>query len=137
MRTFLMKSANCSGWRIKMNNENLSKNLCEICGIEPCMYFVDCGTPECMEEEYMQCYKCPEATPIETYPDFEQSENFVKLLELNVDGVSLWWTINSGSVLCNESLPSNRKEFLKMVCRFIKNKEYIKQAIKSQEWAYE
>lgn len=150
-----MKSANCSGWRIKMNNENLSKNLCEICGIKPhygvyanfgdldddwhlvtneskCKLIAEYRYSYGVEDEDLRNLKP------EYYPDFEQPENFVKLLELNaINGTSLWWTINSGSVLCNESLPSNRKEFLKMVCRFIKNKEYIKQVIKSQEWAYE
>lgn len=120
-----------------MNNKNLSQQLCKICGIEPQIHFVDCGTPECMAEEYRQCFKCPEASPIEIYPNFEQPENFVKLLELNVDGVSLWWTINCAGVLCNENLPAYRREFLNLVCRFIKNKEYIKQAIKNEEWVYE
>lgn len=74
----------------------------------------------------------------EYYPDFEQPENFVKLLELNdINGTSLWWTINCASILCKKNLPADRKEFLHLVCRFIKNKEYIKQSIKAQEWRYE
>lgn len=46
---------------------NLSKELCEICGIEP---------------EIIEDY---DSNEYEIYPDFEQPENFVKLLKIAND----------------------------------------------------
>lgn len=136
-----------------MNNENLSQKLCEICGIKPdityqVQYYVGNSarykwvknyfiSGEIELKDMLKTYKRAKVIWVEQqFPDFEQPENFVKLLDLNVDGVSLWWTINYASILCKKNLPADRKEFLDLVCRFIKNKEYIKQAIKSQEWVY-
>lgn len=137
-----------------MNNKNLSQQLCEICGIKPrygvyvnfgdldnnfhlvtnerkCRLIADNRYENGVSDDDLRNLKPT------YYPDFEQPENFVRLLELNsINGTSLWWTINCAGVLCNENLPANRREFLNLVCRFIKNKEYIKQAIKDEEWVY-
>jgi hypothetical protein len=65
-----------------MTNKDLSRELCEICGIEAKVKYVDCGTPECLQEPWAKCEICPEAQPLEFYPDFTQPENFVKLEEI-------------------------------------------------------
>lgn len=129
-----------------MNNENLSQKLCEICGIEPRMYFVDCGTPECMAEDYRQCFKCPEATPIEIYPDFEQPENFVKLLELKIHFNDFFCTRQTNiKRYINLYRPphTNCKNFddleilIKAINGDFEDNNNIKQAIKDEEWVYE
>lgn len=144
-----------------MNNKNLSQQLCKICGIEPQIHFVDCGTPECMAEEYRQCFKCPEASPIEIYPDFEQPENFVKLEEIMLTVVK--WVHEFDGGLMHEYIlitkSGHKHEFkhkgqkfdnwfverqdrtecliLFILCKVIPIcGESIKQAIKVQEWMY-
>lgn len=51
---------------------NLSKELCEICGIEPKWIKYETETTD----------GCINLGSKKVYPDFEQLENFVKLLEI-------------------------------------------------------
>lgn len=104
---------------------NLSKQLCEICGIEP---------------EIIQDY---ELNDIEVYPDFENNnDNFVKLLELKIlTGCTLWGFLSLKGVYMSrkETVLKTIYFILSNKVKFLDNKsrEQIKQAIKSEVWKYE
>ena len=120
---------------------NLSKKLCELCGIEPKIICdrpieIECyGTLDCMECEYIK----------EVYPDFEQPENFVKLLEIPVDSpkntdikiidiMLTSYTYIDRQTFLNQFLICLKNSFCPSHYRF--NLDYIKQAIKNTEWGY-
>ena len=98
---------------------NLSKELCEVCGIKP----------EIIEDYNLNEYK--------VYPDFEQPENFVKLIESG-PFKSIIVMLSSGFLVPF----ANRKEGLKNLISFLedkkdkKNIEKLKQTIKETEWVY-
>lgn len=96
----------------------LSRQLCEICGVEPKLdgsNFALSGQP--------------------VYPDFEQPENFVKLIESG-PFKSIIVMLSSGFLVPF----ANRKEGLKNLISFLedkkdkKNIEKLKQTIKETEW---
>ena len=102
---------------------NLSKELCEICGIEPKL---DGSNPALSVQ------------PV--YPDFEQVENFVKFLEIiharmSIEGLLM---LETDGVLLT-------RRFLKLVIKFLKGElgyvetkiNAVKQAIRAEEWKYE
>lgn len=62
-----------------MTNKNLSKKLCEICGIEP---KIQCSTCPYFDPEAPECGYPVNGEHYEQYPDFTQPENFVKLEEI-------------------------------------------------------
>lgn len=107
-----------------MTNKNLSRELCEICGIEAKII-----------EDY-------DGNEYEIFPDFTQPENFVKLLELR-------FTTKRGDIFTVAEALQNgrcftfadRKSFLEQLLDYIFTcenfGEYIKQAIKSEVWKYE
>ncbi len=108
-----------------MTNKNVSKKLCEICGIEP---------------EIIQDY---ELNDIEVYPDFENNnDNFVKLLELKIlTGCTLWGFLSLKGVYMSrkETVLKTIYFILSNKVKFLDNKsrEQIKQAIKSEVWKYD
>lgn len=114
----------------------LSRQLCEICGIEP---------------EIIEDY---DSNEYEIYPDFEQAENFVKLLEIvsKKSGVSFChngtyfgcsihyyfkdiFEADKGNIQHN-FLNTLLKQDLRNTCK-PKLLESIKLAIREAEWAYE
>ncbi len=100
------------------SKKDLSRELCEICGIKP------------------------KTILLEIYPDFEQPENFVKLLELKIlTGATLWGWLSAQGVFM-----SQRKTVLKTIYLILSRKinfcnkltlEQIKQSIRETEWVYE
>lgn len=59
--------------------KELSKQLCELCGVEPKKVEKRCK--ECnLNMEECGCFDCYK----EIYPDFTKPENFVRLFELKV-----------------------------------------------------
>ena len=138
-----------------MTNKSLSEQICEICGIEPRYgvyqnfgdldndYRLVTNTRKCrliadtrfhVDDEDLRNLK-----PI-YYPDFEQPENFVKLLEIihakmNIEGL-LMYELDSDSFV---------RRFLKLVIKFLNGElgyvetkiNAVKQAIREEEWKYE
>ena len=115
---------------------NLSKELCEICGIEAKL---DGSNPALSGQ------------PV--YPDFEQPENFVKLLEIVSKKSSVSFCHNGTYFGCNihyfctevfeadiGAIPHNflstlLKQHLSNPCK-PKLLEQLKQAIRETEWVY-
>lgn len=105
-----------------MTTNNLSRELCEICGIEAKII-----------EDY-------DGNEYEIFPDFTQPENFVKLFNLKVNtnpfGNTLAYFITSDSKI------ADTKDFLIVLFNILKSVEEckvnkIKRAIKSEVWKYE
>lgn len=127
---------------------NLSKQLCEICGIKP-MYRLEGINVLYNEDNYdefceMRLNKgllIPTGTKA-VFPDFTQPENFVKLIELR-------FTTKRGDIFTVVEALQNgrcftfadRKSFLDQLLDYIFTcenfGEYIKQAIREMEWVYE
>ena len=91
---------------------NLSKELCEICGIEPKII-----------EDY-------DSNEYEIYPDFEQAENYKKLQEIFINhdhSITLskgWCAISNGDTdfvndMYDTSFEIHGKTFLKAVCNYL------------------
>ena len=94
---------------------NLSKELCEICGIEPKII-----------EDY-------DSNEYEIYPDFSQSGNLVKLLKIANDVL--------GSVHFATAYTKNKpnifeEQALMHYLPIAKLNEAFKQAIRETEWVY-
>ena len=102
---------------------NLSKELCEVCGINP---------------EIIEDY---DSNEYEIYPDFEQPENFVKLMELRVDGLS-GGTLTLMGILNKEYWLSDRQDYIKFLYKYYIPaltplwQDELKQAIRETEWVY-
>lgn len=105
--------------------KELSKQICEICGINP--------------ETYIDF----ELNEFEVYPDFTEPENFVKLLELKIlNGCSLWAFLS-----LKDAFVDKRTTFLNLLCSILSGEvkkildentiNSIKQAIREAEWKYE
>lgn len=125
---------------------NLSKQLCEICGIRVLYKIEDIKILQSETALHLinlaranTNYKDIGAEPV--YPDFTQPDNFVKLLELR-------FTTKRGYIFTVVEALQNgrcfifadRKSFLEQLLDYIftcKNfGEYIKQAIRETEWVY-
>ena len=107
-----------------MTNE-LSKQICEICGIEP---------------ETITVHRGFTKKEVEAYPDFGEPENFVNLLELKVY-TTLWALVSK-----REIFVTTRIDFLKTLYLIltgainsidIDTVNLIKQAIREAQWKYE
>ena len=126
---------------------NLSKKLCEICGIKPLYRVEDLEILQTETALHLiqlarknSGYEDIKAEPV--YPDFEQPENFVKLLELKIlTGATLWGWLSIQGVFM-----SQRKTVLKTIYLILSGEinfcnkltlEQIKQAIRETEWVYE
>ena len=95
---------------------NLSRQLCEICGIKP---------------EIIEDY---DSNEYEIYPDFSQSGNLVKLLKIANDVL--------GSVHFATAYTKNKpnifeEQALMHYLPIAKLNEEFKQAIRETEWVYE
>lgn len=130
-----------------MNNENLSKQLCEICGVKPKKIEISCNEcPSRMEE--CGCFDCEK----EIYPDFEQPENFVRLCNIIRNSkIKIWDGIGDGlNVFHDKRYKNIEEEVLSYLLSTLKaqpiaaqygNKfntfqEQCKQAIRSAEWKW-
>lgn len=134
----------------KTGVNNLSQQLCELCGIEPKIGICDrelnpgdysgtCGFENPTETECKDCTCWHEDLVV--YPDFAKSENFVRLLFLPMER-----QLNDGkTALVNmvDGSWGNQTDFLTSLLVKIKRlpKEYnydklFKQTIASEEWEY-
>lgn len=136
---------------------NPSKQICEICGIEPVLRncekaYENIGVYFCRELkmcEVLECggYAVPCRTcefAIETFPDFHTSaNNFVRLYELKLKGYEDFITL--GLEVSTSEAFSNRDDFLTRLHNLIepdskwepkdhKLIKAIKQAIRAEQW---
>lgn len=123
---------------------NLSKELCEICGIEPKWIKYETETTD----------GCINLGSKKVYPDFEQLENFVKLLEIVSKKSGVSFCHNGTYFGCSihyfiadifeadiGTIPHNflntlLKQHLRNPCK-PKLLEQLKEAIRAEEWKYE
>ncbi len=131
-----------------MTTKDLSRKLCDICGIKPMYRLKDINVlyNEDMYNEFceMRLNKgllIPTGTKA-VFPDFTQPENFVKLIELR-------FTTKRGDIFTVVEALQNgrcftfadRKSFFDQLLDYIFTcenfGEYIKQAIRETEWVYE
>ena len=143
------KSSTSSARRRGKKMTNISKELCEICGIEPKKVEKRCK--ECnLNMEECGCFDCYK----EIYPDFEQPENFVKLLEIVSRRSSVSFCHNGSYFGCSihyyfkdifeadkgniqhNFLNTLLKQDLRNPCK-PKLLEQIKQSIREAEWGYD
>ena len=137
---------------------NLSKELCEICGIEPKRvrpFLCD------KNKENIPCEVCIEKhgkchSQKEIYPDFERPENFVRLLNLPTETIikngqtipakNIWWIVNMDAKNCKALAPYYFENLLIQLIVILENKykihsdefiNSIKQSIRETEWVYE
>ena len=111
---------------------NLSKELCEICGM-----------PYIKTEDNCRVYD-NEGELCEQYVyklNFEQPENFVKLMELRVDGLS-GGTLTLMGILNNEYWLSDRQDYIEFLYKYYipaltpLRQDELKQKIRETEWVY-
>lgn len=122
-------------------NNNLSRQLCELCGIKPkkvkkCRAGECCIVFPCCEGRWgdSSCY-------IEQTIDFTKPENFVRLLEIIHDNTSMGAFLIRNLSYCYPFV----EDFLRVLNKFSNGKmEYsksfindIKQSIREAEWIYE
>lgn len=115
----------------------ISKELCEVCGIKP-LYKVmlngimlDITDDKKLAE--ISVFKRG-GVIVDTYPDFEQPENFVKLLKIANDVL--------GSVHFTTAYTRNKsgifeEQALLHYLPIVKLNEAFKQAIRKEEWIYD
>lgn len=136
---------------------NLSEELCRICGIKPLYKVMLNGIMLDItdDKELAECSAFKNGGVIvDIYPDFEQPENFVKLLEIISKKSSVSFCHNgtyfgcSIHYFCTEvfeadigTIPHNflntlLKQHLRNPCK-PKLLEQLKQAIRETEWVYE
>ena len=101
---------------------NLSKELCEICGVEY-------EKPVCNDEEFCD-YKAKLS--------FEKPENFVRLFDLTLPQKGI--PTIAEFVTYEHLTITDSKDFLAKLIEMLKDDSYvadIKQAIRETEWVYE
>ena len=127
---------------------NLSRQLCEICGIEP--KCINCG--QTVSEEN----PCPKPCGEQKYPDFTKPENFVKLLNSPTETIikngqtipakNIWWIVNMDAKNCKALAPYYFEDLLTHLIVILENENKIysdefvnriKQAIRETEWVYD
>lgn len=121
-----------------MTTQDLSRKLCEICGIKPIYKVMLDGTlMNITEDKDLAEISAFESggVIIDTYPDFTLPENFVKLFELNIPDSNV--TVGAAVCFCNCQQLNNRNDFLQSVIQLTKDNTIIKHAIKSEGWKYE
>lgn len=129
---------------------NLSRQLCEVCGIKRKRKIFDqrCdNTCKYLDKTdvYDPCKRgnnpCPTYIKY-VYPDFEQPENFVKLMELKVKGLS-GGNLTLMGILNKEYWLSDRQDYIRFLCQYFISdltpywQDKLKQAIREMEWVYE
>ena len=113
-----------------MTNKTLSEQICEACGIEPKWIKYETETTD----------GCINLGSKKVYPDFEQPTNFMKLLEIIHDRMSI-----VGLLMYEIDEDSITRRFLKLVIKFLNGElgyvetkiDAVKQAIRAEEWMYE
>ena len=119
---------------------NLSKELCDICGIKP-MYRIE-GIERLQSRTALNLinlarantnYKDIDAESV--YPNFEKPENFVKLLNLPTETIiknrqtipakNIWWIVNTYVENCKILAPYNFEHFLIFLIVILENKNKI------------
>ena len=119
--------------------KELSKQLCELCGMEPKYYFYDLRHKEFIEIIHKTYLKLKnEYQTKEVYPDFSKPENFVKLfnLTLPIKGIP---TI-AEFVTYEHLIIKDSTDFLEKLIYCLKGDSYVndvKQAIREAEWVYD
>ena len=121
-------------------SNNLSRQLCELSGIEPKYYFYDLRHKEFVEINHKTYSKFKnEYQTKETYPDFTKPENFVRLFNLPI--------VNNGArtvgyFVVYEFTMKTVEEFIE--CLIIKLERTqllvtgeVKQSIREAEWVYD
>lgn len=109
---------------------NLSKQLCKLCGLK-----------YCKEKVVINNGQTPNVDIKPFYLDFEQPENFVKLMELRVDGLS-GGTLTLMGILNKEYWLSDRQDYIKFLYKYYIPaltplwQDELKQAIRETEWVY-
>lgn len=129
----------------KTGVNNLSQQLCELCGIEPKILYksksnLSSGTCWKTREEYKNsaCNQYWSETENTRYPDFEKPENFVRLFNFKF----LESTV--AKEMCRIGEFSDTSQFLSLLIESLKDEFYftshainaLKQAIASEEWEY-
>lgn len=115
---------------------NLSEELCEICGIEPKLPCKRCGASK------FALGQCAEVKCKAVYPDFEKPENFVKLMELKVEGLS-GGNLPLIGLLNKEYWLSDRQDYIRFLYQYYIPdlspywQDKLKQAIREKEWKYD
>ncbi len=130
---------------------NLSKELCEICGIG---YIIKCKHGEQFPQNCDCDYSCEECSAHQKiFPNFENPENFVKLQKLMIeDGMGFdiqlidypikleirfcWDNSDFYFKVQGNSLEEVFLRFILQICELDKEGD-IKHAIKETEWVYE
>lgn len=116
----------------KTGVNNLSQQLCELCGIKPKLIQINPPMRAEGQEEWA------DAIVKKVYPDFEKPENFVRLFNLNY----VQDTTICSMMTCRHKQIKNSNEFIKelvIFLQFYSGLEYtdrIKQAIAAEEWEY-
>ncbi len=112
-----------------MKSDNLSKELCEICGIG---YIIKCKHGEQFPQNCDCDYSCEECSAHQKiFPDFEKPENYKKLQEIfinNGHSITLskdWYAISNGDTdfvtdMYDTSFEIIGKTFLKAVCNYLR-----------------
>ena len=95
---------------------NLSKQLCEICGIEP---------------EIIEDY---DSNEYEIYPDFSQSGNLVKLLKIAND---ILGSVHFATAYTKNKPDIFEEQVLLHYLPIAKLNEGFKRAIRAEEWKYD
>lgn len=137
---------------------NLSKELCEICGIKPqevkyC--FWECKNPE-LENKPCNNTECPYYRDNKYYINFKKPENFIKLLNLPTETIikngqtipakNIWWIVNMDAKNCEALAPYYFEDLLTHLIVILENENKIysdefvnriKQAIRETEWVYD
>ena len=96
-----------------MTSKDLSRELCEICGIE---YQIKCKHGEQFPQNCDCDYSCEECSAHQKiFPDFEKPENFTKLLNLPIETIikngqtipakNIWWIVNMEAKNCKALAP--------------------------------
>lgn len=121
-----------------MSND-LSKQLCEICGIEAKYYFYGLRHKEFIEINHKTYSKFKnEYQTKETYPDFTKPENFVRLFDLTLPQKGI--PTIAEFVTYEHLTITDSNDFLAKLIEMLKDDSYvaeIKQSIREAEWVYE
>lgn len=127
---------------------NLSKELCEVCGIKPrygvYQNFGDLDNAYRLVTNARKCRLIADTRfnvddedlrnlkPI-YYPDFEQSENFVKLLKIANDVLG---SVHFATAYTKNKLNIFKEQALMHYLSIAKLNEAFKQAIRKEQWEY-
>lgn len=137
-------------------SNNLSRQLCELCGIEPVIedsckisdkYWKNSHKIKGIHDDYVQRYcpydmectaECEYFYEKQIYPDFTKPENFVRLFDLTLPQKGI--PTIAEFVTYEHLTIADSKDFLAKLIEMLKDDSYvadIKQSIREAEWVYE